>query len=189
MARRLLTVLMGAATLAAVTQAEAASRNPNAAAKAVVECRKIADVGARIACYDVAAAELEAAIAPPTAEEQAETFGTPDEGVSVFGVTLWGGSPTEDDMGREHLPKTEEEQATEIASLSSAVIEYGVNAEGKTVFVLDNGQVWRQTDSDRVKRGDCPAECRVTISKGLIGGYNLVVADGSNRQIKVRRVH
>jgi len=60
---------------------------------------------------------------------------------------------------------------------------------GKTVFTLDNGQVWRQTNNyiqDYIPRDPIPA-AKVTISKGMMGSYNLQV-EGVKRIVQVKRV-
>jgi hypothetical protein len=60
---------------------------------------------------------------------------------------------------------------------------------GKTVFTLDNGQVWRQTKNyirDYTPRSPIPAP-RVTISKGMLGSYNMQV-EGVKRIVQVKRV-
>ena len=60
---------------------------------------------------------------------------------------------------------------------------------GKTVFTLDNGQVWRQTNNyiqDYTPRDPVPA-AKVTISRGLMGSYNLQV-EGVKRIVQVKRV-
>jgi len=55
-----------------------------------------------------------------------------------------------------------------------------------TRFRLENGQVWRQTDSDSfvVRKRENP---RVFIRRGLFGGYLLKI-EGYNSSCKVERV-
>ena len=56
---------------------------------------------------------------------------------------------------------------------------------GQTLFKLDNGQVWRQSQSGRVShRRSRPV---ITIKKGAFGSYRLSV-DGLNKTIRVKRV-
>jgi len=53
------------------------------------------------------------------------------------------------------------------------------------VFRLENGQVWRQADSDRLAyAADSPL---VTIRRGAFGTYRLTV-EGLNRSTRVRRI-
>ena len=56
---------------------------------------------------------------------------------------------------------------------------------GQTLFKLENGQVWRQTESGRMAfQRDRPL---ITIKRGAFGGYKLSV-EGSNRTVRVKRV-
>lgn len=56
---------------------------------------------------------------------------------------------------------------------------------GKTIFRLDNGQVWQQTDPDKfVVNVDNP---EVTIKKGLMGTYFLKIR-GFGSRVKVKRL-
>ena len=59
--------------------------------------------------------------------------------------------------------------------------------EGGTLFRLENGQVWRSVDSGSSLRGVNAQDPRVTIRKGLIGGWRLKV-EGYNASVRVERV-
>ena len=77
----------------------------------------------------------------------------------------------------------------ELTQISAGVLELGRTARGRALFVLDNGQTWRQLDGDDSQVHD-PApgrQLRVTIEKGAFDSYNLMV-DGRNGLTKVRRV-
>ena len=69
------------------------------------------------------------------------------------------------------------------------VAEFAKTPRGKSIFILDNGQVWRQldSDSDEVFEPAPGKPMKVTIEMGSFGGYNLSVA-GRNGIIKVRRL-
>ena len=76
-----------------------------------------------------------------------------------------------------------EEEAKEIRS---RVLGDFTGWTGKTVFRLENGQVWRQARTGRfVYRGE--PNPVVTIRRGFMGSYRLSV-EGANTQINVRRV-
>lgn len=56
---------------------------------------------------------------------------------------------------------------------------------GKTVFALNNGQIWQQIEPSTFSaRASNP---RVTIERGLIGGWLLQV-EGYNRTVRVKRI-
>ena len=63
------------------------------------------------------------------------------------------------------------------------------SAFGKFILFLDNGQVWQQIegDADRANFHKDPKDNKVTIERGLIGSYNLMVND-STRTYKVERI-
>ena len=77
----------------------------------------------------------------------------------------------------------------ELTHLSAGVVELGRTARGRALFVLDNGQVWRQLDADSSEVQDpVPGKAmKVTIEKGALESYNLTV-DGRAGLTKVRRV-
>ena len=60
---------------------------------------------------------------------------------------------------------------------------------GRTVFTLDNGEVWQQTKnyiSDYSPRSPIP-QPKVTITKGMFGAYNMRI-EGIKRTVQVKRV-
>lgn len=77
----------------------------------------------------------------------------------------------------------------EVAQLTAGVRAFSKTAHGRAVFVLDNGQTWRQLDADDVvvQDPDPGQTLNVTISRGLFGSYNLAIG-GRNGVVKVRRL-
>ncbi len=71
-------------------------------------------------------------------------------------------------------------------SIAATVSDYSFNPYGKFIVVLDNGQIWQQLDSD-IAHFIKGVKNSVTISRGMLGSYNLVVNDGS-AMFKVRRL-
>lgn len=57
---------------------------------------------------------------------------------------------------------------------------------GDTEFVLDNGMVWRQSQSGRFSIGETENP-EVTITPGVLGAWYLSL-DGYNRRVQVKRV-
>lgn len=58
---------------------------------------------------------------------------------------------------------------------------------GKTMFRLDNGQVWKQIEPGKLVVGSPMTSPQVTIKRGFSGVWRLKVA-GYNSQVKVERV-
>lgn len=75
-----------------------------------------------------------------------------------------------------------------VEAIVANIAEFSYTPDEKLIMVLENGQVWRQTDGERLSlkaSGDKPNSAR--ISRGAMGSFNLNVND-SNRTVKVRRV-
>ncbi len=76
----------------------------------------------------------------------------------------------------------------EIDSIAASVRDWSFNAHNKFIVVLDNGQIWQQLESDAGNAHFMKnAKNRVTISRGFMGSYDLVVNDASVLY-KVRRL-
>ena len=60
---------------------------------------------------------------------------------------------------------------------------------GKTVFALDNGQVWRQTRNyiQPYSPRKPISQPKVTITKGALGSYNMRI-EGVRRTVQVKRI-
>jgi hypothetical protein len=166
-----------------VPLAHAAEREETDAVAAALACRQIVDSQARLACFEASMSGLEAAFP--------EAVLAPEERVVVqeekkrrrlidrFG---FGG-------GAEPAPtKVEQVEAAPEAldAISLGVIETGTTRNGKLIVIMENGQVWRQIDSDparvRVPRGDLTAE----IKTGTFSSHSMRLNDG--KWFKVRRV-
>ena len=92
-------------------------------------------------------------------------------------------APQPEDFGR---PAPKPPQLTQ---LSANVREFWKTSRGLAVFVLDNGQTWRQLEADgsQVLEPAPGTTLKVTIERGLLDSYNLMI-EGRNGFIKVRRV-
>ncbi len=65
----------------------------------------------------------------------------------------------------------------EVNQVSDNVLEFAKTARGKAVFILENGLVWRQLDSDSTEVQPPPqgATMKVTVETGVFGSYNLTI--------------
>jgi hypothetical protein len=76
-------------------------------------------------------------------------------------------------------------RAPELKQVSAHLSGLSVSTSGRATFTLDNGQIWRQLESEGdllAKPGD-----PVTISRGLLRSYWLQLRSG--RGCKVTRIH
>ncbi len=168
--------------------------------EAMGKCAAVADEKARLACYDAAAPRLKAALATPpnslgrnpTKEEQESWFGFDISGLFGGGSTV----PTKpEEFGKERTAEAKavheaaQRSGEEIESITAGVAEVAYTRFGQFIVFLENGQVWRQLqgDSDRARFKSNPKDNKVTVSRGLLGSYNLTIND-SDRVFKVTRV-
>jgi hypothetical protein len=144
----------------------------------LAKCADIADAADRLKCFDAAAPRAKSALAVP-----AEKGTGPTVTVENFGLQQAPKPATPEEFGK---PPPESQG---VESITSTVLEFAKTPYGKAVFILDNGQVWRQLDSDSTNVLDPPAgaKMKVKIEFGFFGSYNLTI-EGRNSLIKVTRL-
>jgi len=91
--------------------------------------------------------------------------------------------PKEQDFGKPPPRQPEVEQ------VAASVREMSKTVRGRALFVLDNGQVWRQLEGDdaQVLEPSPGTVMKVTIARGAFGSYNLTI-EGRNGLVRVRRL-
>ena len=168
--------------LAGCLACAAAPAHADAVRDALIElakCADIADPGARLKCFDAATPRAKSALAAPAEQGREQTVT-----VENFGLPLPEKPVTKtEDFGK---PPPEPKGITEV---TSNVLEFAKTPRGKAVFILENGQVWRQLDADSTNVLE-PREgttMKVTIELGFFGSYNLTI-EGKNGLIKVTRL-
>lgn len=138
-------------------------------------------------------------VPPPVAQAPAPQA-PKSQGGTWYDPTSWFGKDTPQktstnpaDFGAEALPQqrtasAEPAQPARLEELRANVVAVALNPLGRFTVTLDNGQIWKQLDGDtgtarfKNKGGDV-----VTISRGVLGSYNLVV-EGRSALFKVKRV-
>lgn len=186
-----------AVAVACVTCASATPRDD--VLEALGKCAAVEDDKARLACYDGLAPHVKSALNTPPDSLPSGRAPTKEEQESWFGFdlgNLFGASPsqqtTAEQFGADQLPSThqkEEVAAQEVDRITAAVTDYAYTPFGKFIVFLANGQVWRQAegDADHAMFRKNPRDNTVTISRGLLGSYNLSIND-SARRYKADRV-
>jgi len=146
----------------------------------LAKCADIVDSGERLKCFDAAVPRARSALAAPAPAPEAPSKSL----LEWFGFSR----PPPPVTKPEEFGKAPPEPA-ELSEISSVVIEYAKTLRGKALFVLDNGQVWRQLDSDGTVVLDPPQgkTMKVLIERGFLGSYNLTI-EGRNGLIKVTRL-
>jgi hypothetical protein len=154
----------------------------------VYACAEVADATARLACYDAAVASLkqaetggDLAVVSRAQVQQAEK--------EAFGLST---TPTISKLAEAATTSPPASSATTPASKPQrldrvvlAIKRIDKTSDGKMLFVMENGQVWRQTDSIKLTGlGKGPWEADVR--KAALGSFLLKV-DGRTA-VRVKRV-
>jgi hypothetical protein len=116
---------------------------------------------------------------PPPAATQtpAPTTGNADVGQGPAAVAR-----TEDQFGLERL---DDEKRKDVKKIQSRYRGEFTGWSGKTIFRLENGQVWQQIESGRMSwKATNPM---ITINRGFMGSYQLSV-EGVNKKVRVKRI-
>ena len=165
-------------SLAAVAAASAlsgqsvpAQERPETLAR-LMACRGVADSTARLACFDAAAGALD------SAQQQGDLVVMDRAQINQTRRQLFG-------FEMPALPQLfGADSAVAIDSIDSTLQSASLVGEGRWVFRLADGGVWRQIDSERVRFQNRPGQ-PVRIRKASLGSFLLTV-DGS-RAVRVRR--
>ena len=169
----------------------AVSLSGQAATPSLESCAAIEDPVERLACYDTLAGRLPADTAkasdkaPSAVDPVAPKADVIVPAVPAVTPTVPAVEPTPDAeaiFGLEHKQKLGEERPDE---LQLKWTKKKKDAYGKWIIILENGQVWRQTDSRRFSFTN--SEQRVVISRGLLGSFFMGEPERKGR-IRVKRV-
>lgn len=154
----------------------------------VLACRALTESAARLACFDRQTAALAGspatalAVVAPAAGPEINTPSAPVGSVApmldarqTFGLNDSAIAAHEEAAGA---------RPQKVAKIEARIVGLALTGDGRTLFTLDNAQVWRQIESE----GDMLAQLgdSATISRGLLGSYSLQLK--SRRGCKVTRV-
>ena len=169
-----------AALIAGFAARAADAPAPAAVLKAVDACRTIGDDKARLACFDSAAAQLATAQAKGDVvvvdREQVQAARREAFGFNLPKLSVLGRLAGQADAGK--ADEAEDDSATFTVTTASQ------GGDGRWTLIMDNGMVWRQTNSTvgamTIRKGD-----KAEVRKGMLGAYFMNV--GRYRAIKVER--
>ena len=147
MSSRIASTLSGIALLLSAAMPAAA-----ATPAATHACARLVAPTERLACYDRAF--------PPVHDAQAEA----GEQARTFGL-----QPSQQ-------PAARAAAAVRAKSMASQIVSVGSDRDGERVFTLDNGQVWRQTESSVL--GLARVGDTITIRAASFGSYMLITRGG-----------
>jgi hypothetical protein len=134
---------------------------PAPAVQAVVDCRKIEDVARRVACYDATVETMAKAVTSGdlvTLDRQQrravreQVFGFALPGFSLFDA----------------------EKADALDKIDETLASASQDAQGRWMFRMRDGAVWRQTDEEFLSRGPHPGSA-IVIRRATLGSFMLSV--------------
>ena len=145
----------------------------------VAKCADITDSTDRLKCFDRAAALAKSTLAASPKPAEKRSF------LDWFGFSKPAPPQTAEEFGKPAPPPGPEE----VTKITANVLEFARTSRGQTVFILENGQVWRQSPGDTtIVRDPAPGtQMKVTIENGFLGSYNLTI-EGRNGLLKVTRL-
>ena len=135
----------------------------------VVACRKITDDHERLACFDRTSAALE------------KDINSSSEGLFGF---LGLGATKEQDFGKSPKLPSGDNKIPEVSSVTAKIIGFAA-ADGRPVFTLENGQVWKSQDYKHVHLKHDGND--VAVVKRSLLGYLMTINDASY-DLSVKRV-
>lgn len=166
----------------------------DASVQDVLACRVLVSNSERLACLDQAMPALANAfpVEKLSAQEQLEITVRQNEQTQKAAEKVFGQSINQQktqtveasNVERTVKRKVKKDQLREIASL---VREVELTPYDKAIVYLENGQVWRQLDSDNVRvRSKIVVGKSVAIKKKIMGSYTMKISN--ERSFRVKRV-
>lgn len=172
MPRSLLLSAVAIVACAGPTAAQTTRPTSSAAVQALARCRAVAEESARLACYDAAAASLVAA------ERSGEVVVVDREQARAARRQAFGFNLPTLDVFRPSVGDDESDRTSLVIARAAR------DGAGKWVLRSQDGQVWRQTDGERLSRAP-RAGSRAEVRRAMLGSY-LMNIDGQTA-IRVRR--
>jgi hypothetical protein len=144
--------------------------------------------GAALAQREAALAQREAELKAREAKLNAGKMSVEEE-ATLFGIPIPFTKKDSFNQSAE-LPNQTVEKSHDgiVDAITVGIADYTYNADERLTLVLENGQVWRQIEGDRINLSANPeTPHKVRISRGAMGSFNLKVNE-MNRTVKVRRI-
>ncbi|MEL7448470.1 MAG: hypothetical protein AAFN78_04630 [Pseudomonadota bacterium] len=188
--------------LAALALANPALAADNDLADRLAECGSLEQDSARLACYDALRPTAAAAAPEPAVEAVApvEAVATVEAAEAVEATDVVaaapaaaaatasvaetdGPQPLTDDVAKATIEPEAKEREEYAATVTSCT---KTRTPNRTYFHMENGQIWRQSNSGRLKLHDNSCQFDVVLRKDGFGWVMLIPED-KNRKIRVRR--
>jgi len=165
--------LLAAATASTLAFAQPKGESRSQMLQELVDCRKLADDSARLACYDKASASLDQAEQKGDIvvvdREQARKVRRQAFGFSLPSISLFEKGETQE----------------ELENVTGEVAVASVNGAGKWTIRLKDGAIWVQIDNNELHRTPKPGN-PVKIRQAAMGSFLMSINNGGG--FRVRRV-
>ncbi|MGB5622979.1 MAG: hypothetical protein WBN65_10840 [Gammaproteobacteria bacterium] len=188
-------IIAGLAALLASAPVSAAESD--SAASAFMKCARISSDGQRLLCYDRLATDLielgltargglpDVASPASPGKDGATAAPAPDPEAARPAATEATQQAAASGSGQFGVERMEDAPGTDVEKIQSRYVGEFTGWDGKTVFELENGQVWQQIGSGRMTyRVTNPM---ITIKRAFMGSYLLRV-EGRNKSVRVKRI-
>lgn len=172
--------LLAGLVLAGPVQAQASDKLPGQ----LVGCSAQADDAKRLACYDSVVKSLSSEARKVSEAREAETAKA-KQAAAAAAAAAAATAAAEAEAARKDSFGKAADSADEVKSVAAAITEILRDASGKPVFILDNGQMWRQADGFTLP--NAKVGTKVTVKRGAMGSYRLQ-PENSNRSVQVIRM-
>jgi len=185
-------IIAGLAAL--VASAAVSAAESDSAASAFMKCARISNDGQRLLCYDRLATDLielglTARGGLPDAASPAAAGATaapaPDPEAAQPAATEAPEQAAASGSDQFGVERMDDAPGTEVDKIQSRYVGEFTGWDGKTVFELENGQVWQQSGSGRMTYR--VANPMITIKRAFMGSYLLKV-EGRNKSVRVKRI-
>jgi hypothetical protein len=150
----------------------------------MVACAGKVDDAERLACYDAAVKALGAEARAASEARETEARAAKAAAAAAAAAAATRAAAAAEAERKDSFGKPAAASGT-VSELTAAISEVLKDATGKAVFVLDNGQIWRQADGFKLPNAKIGSS--VTIKRGSLGSFRLFPAD-SNRSVQVIRM-
>lgn len=152
----------------------------------LIDCRTLTSAIERLDCYDQA---IDAHTTAPSQAAEPRTAENPAPVVTTAAAATAASVPklSQEDLfgkGETELRKSVQEATgtKAIDRIEATVVEVRKSASGRVIITLDNGQVWKQSESSRAR---VSVDDKVTIRRRSFGSYTLY---SKKTSIRVKRI-
>lgn len=138
-------------------------------AESVFACRQVVDDTKRLACYDEKIVALQPSIAtqpaavPDVVQTKEDTFGKSDV-----------------KLNQKALKRKDK---AELKRMTVSVTKVNRNVSGQLVIYLENGQIWRQNDSIKIRKESAST---ASIKKAAMGSFRMKL--DNSRTFRAKRI-